>query len=1547
MTTKAEPIRSGIAVIGMACRLPGASNVEEFWRNLCGGVESIRPLSEEQLIEAGLDRDELDNPRHVRAAALVDGIDRFDAAFFGINAREAEVLDPQHRLFLECAWEALEDAGYDPSRYDGAIGVFGGGIFDSYATRNLMPAGVFDEKSTVLQTILSNEKDYMTTRVAYKLNLRGPCFTVQSGCSTSLVAVHLACQNLLNFESDMALAGGVAIDVQRGQGYYHFEGSVSSPDGHCRAFDAQAAGTVFGNGVGMVLLKRYEDAVADGDTILAVVRGSATNNDGSHKVGFTAPSVGGQSQVIVEALADAGVPADSIGYIEAHGTGTTLGDPIEVEAMTKAFRTQTARKRFCAIGSVKTNIGHLDAAAGISGLIKTVLALSRGYVPASLHFERPNPKIDFDDSPFFVNTQLREWTSGVQPGVPRRAGVSSFGMGGTNAHVVLEEAPRPAAPARSRPWQLLTVSARSEPSLDQATLRLADHLERETGQALADVAYTLQVGRAAFAHRRIAVCRDARDGASVLRGQDPARLFTSQYLGEPFRIAFLFPGQGSQHVNMGRELYDAEPAFREQIDLCARRLQSHLRLDLRELLYPADPESAEAAERLTRTEYAQPALFAVDYALARLWMNWGIEPAACIGHSLGEYVAACLAGVLSLDDALQLVAARGRLMQQLPAGAMTAVALPAAQLQSVLADGLAIAAINAPALSVVSGPIEDIDRFERTCQERGVLCRRLRTSHAFHSAAVDPILEPFTDLVRRVTLRRPSLPYVSNLTGTWITAEQATDPSYWARQLRHTVRFAEGLACLREKDASHLLEVGPGRALSSLARQIGAADSAVFASLPQPNERRSEQACVLETAGQLWQRGAALNWSTFYAGEQRRRVALPTYPFEHMRYWVDPPSEDSKPLVHERPDPLAKLPDIANWFYLPEWRQTPPALYYAQGKRVSPDAQWLVFADRSDLGREIVAKLASGVDQSRLTLVHAGEGFERTPDGYTIDPRRRADYLRLTQDLAEIGRAPDVVAHLWGVSDTEGSDAEAAEAAQHRGFHSLVWLTQSIVARRGDSDRPVSIQIVTTNVHDVTGVEGLRPEKATILGPCRVIPREHPGLTCRSIDVSWEAGRPASALAGQVVNELTAEAPERVVAYRGGRRWTGFVEPLVLQAPEAPVLRAGGVYVIVGGFGAIGQALARHMAETRRARLVLVARAGLPERAEWDRWVAEHDAQDPTSARIRAVQSLEAAGAEVLVCSADVSDRAQMAAAVDQATARFGRIDGVVHAAGLTGAGTIHSRKRDAGVPVLAAVDHIAPGDAEVQFRPKMRGLFVLEEVLGDRPLDFCLVVSSLSAVLGGPGYTTYAAANLFMDAFVRRHNQRHQVRWLTANWDAWSFGDATSALAGVTLTEREGVDVFDRLVAVAPLGQVVVSTANLHARLESAAGRDDERESAETDADAAARTLYARPASLAGSFEPARTPLEQTVVDIWQQVLGLDRVGRRDNFFELGGHSLLAVQVAARLEDALGVEVPMRNVFDAATVAELAGRIQIALVARPGEPSLIADAADVEELEI
>ena len=1017
------------------------------------------------------------------------------------------------------------------------------------------------------------------------------------------------------------------------------------------------------------------------------------------------------------------------------------------------------------------------------------------------------------------------------------------------------------------------------------------------------------------------------------------------------------------------------------------------------MLYPpaSNPVKTQAAaERLVRTEYAQPALFVVEYALAQLWTAWGVRPAACIGHSLGEYVAACLAGVFSLEDALKIVAARGRLMQGLPGGAMTAVSLPAADVESMLGADLAIAAVNAPRLTVVSGPMPAIERFEEQCMGRGA-CRRLQTSHAFHSPAMDPIVEEFTELLAGITLAPPTLQYVSNVTGKWIEPDQATSPEYWAAHLRRAVRFGDGIRFLLDRGPWHLLEVGPGRALVSLVKQAGAGadDSLVLTSLPSAPEAGGpdgDAAQILSALGRLWQYGVPVDWAGLHGQERRRRVSLPTYPFERESYWVEPTEERKGRKAPPPPDPLAKQADITNWFYVSEWRQTPPPQYYAQGRLVDPAAHWLVFAGAAALSAKVVDRLQSHVDRDRLVTVRAGDQFAQLgPLTYSLNPDRPADYVRLLDELDALDRFPAVVAHLWNMADEEGPEgARGAEAAQSLGFFSIIWLAQGLIASRHDGrSRPAAIKVVTSHLHEITGTERLRPERATILSACRVISQEYPEIRCSAVDVAPDpvADRSApsiEALAGQVVTELVTEAPDVFVAYRGGRRWSPLVEPVAIAGGEpgrAP-LRPEGVYLIVGGLGSIGAAIARHLTRTVRARLVLVNRSPLPAQDQWDGWLAGHDHLDATSARIRTVRALEASGSEVLVSAADVANREQMAALIEQATVRFGRIDGVIHAAGFAGAGTIQFKRESAGsvlsegaprplreVREWALVPQIRRADSEAQFRPKMRGLFVLEDVLGDRPLDFCLIVSSLSSVLGGLGYSTYAAANIFMDAFVHRHNQQSPVRWVSANWDEWSFtsaanagasaagaGATSSAAARATLTEEEGVEVFERVLSAAALGHLVISTNNLYARLSAAERLPQEGapkgENAE-DAEGAGPKLYARPASLESSYEPPQTPLERTVADIWQEVLGMDRVGRTDRFFELGGHSLLAVQVAARLEDALQMEVPMRNVFDAATLADLAARIQSALAAAQGEGEEVfvggdgGDGGDIEEVEI
>lgn len=916
-----------IAIIGLSGRFPQASNVQELWRNLKEGRESVSQFTVEEVLAEQVADETVRQPNYVRARAILDDVELFDASFFGVQPREAEIMDPQQRLLLECAWEALEDSGYDPKAYENPIGVFVGTGFNHYFQNNLTSNPDAVRSFGGIATMIGNDRDHAATLLSYKFDLKGPSLTVQTACSTSLVAVHLACQSLLNGECSMALAGGSVVLLPRKTGYLYQEGGIMSPDGHCRPFDARAAGTVAGNGVGVVLLKPLSAALADGDSIRAVIKGSAINNDGSLKVGYTAPSVKGQAAVIAEAQAMAGVHPDTISYIEAHGTGTSLGDPIEIEALTQVFRAQTDRKQFCAIGSVKSNIGHLDTAAGVTGLIKTVLALENEALPPSLHYENPNPQIDFAQSPFFVNTHLRPWER--KPGEPRRAGVSSFGIGGTNAHVVVEESPlvsQSSAPEVDG-WQVLPLSARSATSLQAARQRLAAHLEQHPEQSLADAAYTLQVGRRAFAQRAAIICRNRTKAIAALRGDDPGKVATGATVAASQGVVFMFPGQGAQYVNMGRSLYETGAEFRRVVDECAEVVRATLGFDLRGIVYPEPGREDAAQQQLSETVVTQVALFAVESALARQLEQWGIKPSAMIGHSLGEYVAACLSGVFSLEVAVQLIAERGRLMQELPRGVMLAVSLGADQLREELAavtngseERLWLTAINAPQRSVVGGAEAAIADLERHLETRQIQTRRLSTSHAFHTGMVEPVLPIYEQALRRAVKGNLRVPFISNRSGEWAQADEVQSAEYWLRHTRQPVLFSAGVNTIAAQGNWVWLEVGPGGALSRLAKQTllskqgeGKPRHEMVTMLVQSDD--AELAGVWRSIAQLWTYGAEVNWNKL-TGQPRklRRISLPTYAFDRQPFWLKhrrqfgPKTEDHAPQRQSEPRKTAPAP---------------------------------------------------------------------------------------------------------------------------------------------------------------------------------------------------------------------------------------------------------------------------------------------------------------------------------------------------------------------------------------------------------------------------------------------------------------------------------------------------------------------------------------------------------------------------------------------------------------------------------------------------------------
>jgi non-ribosomal peptide synthase protein (TIGR01720 family) len=1502
---------TGIAVIGMAGRFPRAKNVDELWRLLRDGVEAISFFTDEELIAAGIDAARVREPNYVKAKGVLENVELFDASFFGFSPREAEIMDPQQRVFIECAWEALESAGYGAEkRRTSAVGLFGGVSLNSYLFNLFSNPGLI-ESIGFFQTTLVNDRDYLTTRVSYELNLKGPSLNVQTGCSTSLVAVHLACQSLLDYHCDMALAGGVSITIPSKSGYLYQPGGVASPDGHCRAFDAGAQGTVNGNGVGIVVLKRVEDALADGDNILAVIRGSAINNDGSHKIGFTAPSVEGQAQVIAEAHAVADVSADSISYVETHGTGTVLGDPIEIAALTKAFRSTTEKKNFCAITSAKTNLGHLDAAAGVTGLIKTVLALKHHQIPPSLNFESPNPNIDFANSPFFVNTKLREWESDG----PRRAGLSSFGIGGTNAHLVIEEAPAVEPSGPSRPYQLLTLSGKTTAALDEATANLAAHFKQHPELTIADAAYTLQVGRTDFPQRRIVVCRDAGDAVEKLESMESAATVDQAKRS----VVMMFPGQGAQYAGMGAQLYQTEKVFREYVDRCAELLRPILGVDLREVMFA---EGDAQAERLSQTAITQPALFVIEYALAQMWMALGVRPTSMIGHSVGEYVAACLAGVFTLEDALMLVAARGRLMQSLPAGAMLAVPLSEPEVTALLeksaGETLSLATVNHPTLCVVSGATSEVDAFESELQAQGLSGRRLHTSHAFHSRMMEPILEEFTKLVRRISLRAPRLPFMSNLSGRWITETEATDARYWACHLREAVRFADGARQILQDPEAILLEVGPGRTLSGLMKQQGmGAPRFVFQSLRHPHEKQADTQVFLQMLGQMWLAGVEIDWPALYADEQRRRIPLPTYPFQRQRYWIEAqkPSESAT-----RQHTLGRKADMADWFYAPVWKQSVAESPLKASSDLRESS--LIFADECGLGLRLAERLKA--QGQTVTIVHAANEFRKIgADEYAISPARREHYDALLKSLREDGREFDVVTHLWSVAqDSEQliSDEDFAQS-QQRGFYSLLYLAQALGEQsltrspQDSEEKRVRLCVVTSNLHSVTGEETVRPEKATILGPCRVIAQEYPQVECRSIDIVMPASglKDDSPLIEQLMDELAFGSGDAVVAYRGRRRWTQTFEPLRKEASsDAPRLREQGVYLLTGGTGGIGLELADYLAQSVNARLVLVGRSHFPAREEWTNWIEQHGNDDSTSRKIRRIQSLEEAGAQVLVCRANVANLAEMREVVNEACARFGRIDGVIHAAGVPGGGLMQLQTAEA---------------VNAVFEPKVAGTRVLEDLFRGEALDFIALFSSQRSILGGIGRVDYCAANAYLDAFARAQANSRETLTCSIIWDGWlEVGMSVEAALRLGLKPEEaidsgmltseGIEVFRRILG-SSLAEVVVSTQDFLALVEQSKSLTAASELEKAEEVRQSQPRHARP-NVQTPYVAPRNEAEQVIAAIWEQLLGIEQVGIEDNFFELGGDSVLSIQIIARAHKA-GLRLTPQQIFHHQTIAELA----------------------------
>lgn len=1508
-----------IAVIGMAGRFPGAGNINKFWENLKNGVESISRFTEEELLAEGVDPELIVNPNYVKANGAIDGVEYFDSFFFGYSPEEAKIMNPQIRIFHECIWEALEDAGYSPDTYKGLIGLYAGAASSVEWEAAAHLSGQSAEVGQFAANSLA-DKDYLCSRTSYRLNLKGPSYFVNTACSTSLVSIHIACRALLTGECNMALAGGINIMNQQKTGYLYEKGMVVSPDGHCRAFDDKSRGTVPGNGVGIVALKLLKNAIADGDNIYAVVKGSAINNDGARKVGYAAPSIEGQSEVIRVAHRAAKIEPESISYIEAHGTGTVLGDSVEIAALKLAFRTE--KKHFCAVGSAKTNVGHLDTAAGVTGFIKTVLALKHKQIPPSLHFESQNSRIDFENSPFYVNTSLKAWENDMYP---LRAGVSSFGIGGTNAHVVLEEMIPEERMETERKWKIISISAKTPDSLARMTSNLARYFKSNPTVSMGDAAYTLHLGRQHFMYRRMFVCADAEE-ASGLLDSNSKRVQTYRLREGQRPVVMMFSGLGSQYVNMGIDLYREELDFRSEVDHCLNIFYKIKGIDVREALYPLS-DFDEAEKKLAEIGMAQIVTFIFEYALAKLLMKWGVKPQAMIGYSFGEYAAACLAGVFELEDALRLVSYRGDLMQELEDGAMLSVPLSQEEITPLIGNQLSIAVSNGPSC-IVSGSYPEIAEFEDKMKQRKLLCMRINTTRAVHSKMMEPIMERFRDYASRIRLNPPHIPFISNVTGNWIRQEEATSPDYWTKHLRNTVRFDDGIRELLKEEHAIFIEVGPGRDLSLLLeRHLENRPECCSINLIRPQTRQMQDTLyLLNKIGHLWLYGIDINWKEFYSREQRRRISMPTYSFDKKLYKNQGFVLKNGIELLERKQENRRKKDISEWFYQPLWQQSDIPMINA--REAIQNTSWVVFARELDFDKKLVERL--GESASSVIVIKAGEGYKKLENGtYVINPGNEEDYETLFSSIMESGRVTDNILHLWSGDETEHKGPENLDAIQNKGFHSLLSIARTIGKLGIVND--IKITVITNNLQKVTGDEMVYPQKATIIGAVKIIPVEYMNISCNIIDMPIPDNAREKRLLEQVCQEAAASTDDIIVAYRGSHRWIQVYQPVNVSKADSIKgrLKAGGVYLILGGFGGMGYTMAAHLAEVYKAKLILVGRSTIPPRDKWDEITHSLPAQDSTCVRIQKMLRLESLGAEVFACDADVADLYRMKEVVSNAIEHFGTINGVIHTAGVIDfGGVIQKRTRDITDAYMAS---------------KVRGTLVLDEVLEGMSLDFIALFSSFTNMVytWKFGQVSYIAANEFLD-YYSHHKKDSGTFTVTINWSDWQevgmaidtinqhyqknsnsfynekFKKDYEEFLKESVKPSEAVDIFRRILANS-YSHLIISPCDLNILLGKQKGLKQELSVFEGENEHyESESFYPRP-ELATEYVSPEGEIEKELQGVFQRFFGIEEIGVIDDFFDLGGDSLKAMNMISKIHKKYSVAITLQKFFEAPTIRGIA----------------------------
>lgn len=1485
MDVKFEHTGLEIAVIGMACRFPGASDPEAFYQNLLHGFHSNRPLNEEEKKRSASYADLSANPAFVDSLSVLEGKDRFDNAFFGYTPDEAAMMNPEHRLFHECVWEALEDAGYDPDQYDGMIGLYAGGGLDfNWKLFTTIANSKYELNDFYLNRI--NNKDYLTSLISYKLNLTGPSYAIQSACSTSLVSVHTACRALLLGETKLALAGGVSINTKKSGGFVHSEGMIHSTDGYCRAFDKDSSGTFDSEGAGVIVLKRLKDAIADGDQIHAVIKGSAINNDGNRKVGYTAPSVEGQAECIRTAQKFARIAPETIGYVEAHGTATRLGDPIEIEALNIAFDQQTDKT--CSVGSVKSNIGHLNTAAGIAGLIKTVLCLKHKKIPASLFYTEPNPAIDFANGPFYVNNDLRDWERTSE--IPLRAAVSSFGIGGTNAHVILEESPVVQQNQSSEQLNLLTLSAKTEHSLNTYITKLRTFLIEHPDTNVSDLCYSLQKGRKGFAFRK----------AVLLTGNKPdysASLTQLTKLQPAFastkKVCFMFPGAGSQYPGMTKDLYEQHPVFKEEMD---RGFDILLRLtgfNYNSIIYPDAADDKQINEML----HTQPALFLVEYAMARLLMHYGVTPDVTIGHSVGEYVAACVGGVFSFEDALKLVVSRGELMQSLSGGAMVSVAISEAEAKIYTHSRISIAAVNGPEQVVLSGDTEAIEEIIPVLQKNEEQFVRLYATQAGHSPMMEDIREAYRKVLDGITKNAPVIPYVSNVTGKLITPEQAISTEYWLDHLRNTVRFSDGITTLMQSGECLFIESGPGHALCSLLRQndFGNAGHVMLNAIRPIKEQANDYEFFIEQLGQLWSHGVSIDFDRLYS-ERRSRVSLPAYAFEHQSFptEVDIFEDGMLEGIGMGNSLSSQGTELKDWLYFPVWKQEAEIL-------LLPEAQHsrkviLFFTGDDAFSGQAMKRFAT--TGHTVVCVNRAQAFARLDEQtFSVNPTQPESLVSLAEALNQTGYAFTDILYGWSL-DTAGKELLLSEnnTSMQRLYFDLAAILGKLDQLK-TAAHPV-VSILTCKAHKVMATDTVDYDQSVVLGMNNVIPQEY-RIASRNIDAdSWN-----EATAEVVSTILAGDNREGILALRNGEIWVREFQRNTLPVTEsATAVKKEGTYLITGGLGQVGQIIARGLLENYNANVIVLGRKKLP-----DNFNASLPQNESWLSRLAALQQVGNISYE----QADVTDLGSLTTAVDAIRSRFGKIDGVIHAAGNV---------------QFSDYEFIADTTPEKTARvmdAKVNGTRHLYELFKDDSPDFVWMTSSLASVIAGLSFTAYSSANLFMEHFLYSGLPGLE-NWKCVGLSEMLFDEERirqemNSRQRSALVPGEIFALFEWSTGLKRVRYIAETVVDLQARIERAFSLEEEQKNSEV---AEAQITKRSRAHLKNTFVAPETDTEKQFALLLEEFFGIAEIGLEDSFFELGGDSLKAMVLLKRIKRDFDVSIPLKDFFGLVTVQSIAAEI-------------------------